>query len=110
MKLNNNINTKSITHKMNKGINNITSPNLINLFIVFSLLIILLLSYLKYNKVELYSPTNYNIFDDSNQNNASSLLNNYIQNIKFKNQMQSVLDSHEAIIKNRSQQINYLLY
>ena len=109
MKLNNKINTKSITQKMNKGINNIASPTLINLFIVFSLLIILTLSYLKYNKVELYTG-NSSIINDSSQNTASSLLNNYIKNVQFKNQIQSVLDSHEAMIQNRSQKINNLLY
>jgi len=46
---------KYIKQKFLTGINNIISPSLINLFIALSLLIIVSLIYLKYNKIELYT-------------------------------------------------------
>jgi len=108
------LNTNMISKKMSKGFDNILSPTLINLFIILSLLIILILSYLKYNKVELYkSELFYDVIPDksfSEASSASSLLNNYIQNAKIKNGLQSILDTREALILSKAKTINEILY
>ena len=57
MKLNSmkSMDMKSIDNKFLKGFNNILSPTLINLFIPFSLTIIVILLYIKYKKIELFN-------------------------------------------------------
>ena len=104
----------SIKNKFSKGINTILSPNLINLFIVLSLIIILLLSYLKYNKIELYeedtatSKTIEQIFYDTDTGYIESIIKNYLNNNKKNFEMKEQLNLRQDKIKDISLEINNL--
>jgi hypothetical protein len=113
----------SINKKFSQGFNNILSPSLINLFIALSLLIILALIYLKYNKLELYqnptttkaTPTRTyaNIYQanlNTDTGYMSSIVNNYIKSKKVKNNLQDILNIREQKIQNIASEINKLLY
>lgn len=108
----------SIDKKFAKGFNNILSPTLLNLFIALSLLIIISLSYLKYNKIELYEDSNTKKItaDDINKINLdtdtgymSTIVKNYIKSKQVKNDMQIQLDYRENEIENISNQLNLLI-
>ena len=127
--------TNSINKKFSQGFNNVLSPSLINLFIALSLLIILALIYLKYNKLELYenptttkattktttktttketpTKTNDNIYQanlNTDTGYMSSIVNNYIKSRQVKNELQEILNLRETQIQNISSEINKLLY
>ena len=114
----------SINKKFSQGFNNILSPSLINLFIALSLLIIIALIYLKYNKIELYAdptttqrqPSATLSSDGINELNLktdsgymSTIINNYLNSIQLKNDLQLALDNREAIIQDMSEQINKII-
>ena len=115
--------TNSINKKFSQGFNNVLSPSLINLFIALSLLIILALIYLKYNKLELYqnptttkttpTKTNDKIYQaklNTDTGYMSSIVNNYIKSNQVKNELQEILNLRETQIQNISSEINKLLY
>jgi len=110
----------SINTKFSQGFNNILSPSLINLFIALSLLIIIALIYLKYNKLELYADPKapsitfsssdideFNLKTDTGY--ISEIVNKYLNSIKVKNALQSILDSREQQILDISSEINKLI-
>ena len=108
----------SINTKFSQGFNNILSPSLINLFIALSLLIIISLSYLKYNKIELYedTKTNKTTANEINKINLntdtgymSSIVRNYLRSKQIKNEMQIELDYREQQIQDISSQLNELI-
>ena len=111
----------SINKKFAQGFNNILSPTLLNLFIALSLLIIISLSYLKYNKIELYAdpttkPTTKSTNNNVNKNKfdtdtgyISTILKNYIQSKKVKNEYQIELDLREKEIEDISYQLNEII-
>lgn len=108
----------SIDKKFAKGFNNILSPTLLNLFIALSLLIILSLSYLKYNKIELYlDPIATNLTNnDTTKNNfdtdtgyISRIVQNYIKSKQVKNEFQLQLDLREKQIEDISYKLNELI-
>ena len=108
----------SINKKFAQGFNNILSPTLLNLFIALSLLIILSLSYLKYNKIELYvdPTTTRSITNDTTKNNfdndtgyISSIVQKYMKSKQLKNNLQSQLVLREKQIEDISYQLNELI-
>jgi hypothetical protein len=114
----------SINKKFAKGFNNILSPTLLNLFIALSLLIIISLSYLKYNKIELYknqikndfASNDINDINDINKINLdtdtgymTTIIQNYIKSKQVKNDMQTQLDLREEQIEDISYQLNELI-
>jgi hypothetical protein len=115
----------SINKKFSQGFNNILSPSLINLFIALSLLIIIALIYLKYNKIELYeNPTttqqqqpSVTLSSDginelnfkNNTGYMSTIINNYLNSIQLKNDFQKTLDNREKIILDMADQINNII-
>jgi hypothetical protein len=106
----------SINKKFSQGFNNILSPSLINLFIALSLLIIIALIYLKYNKIELYID-NYSVTADyinqMNLNNntgyMSSIIDNYIKSKKDNNKFKEILNDRQKNIQDISYKINELI-
>ena len=106
----------SIKNKFSKGMNTILSPNLVNLFIVLSLIIILLLSYLKYNKIELYeentatSKTIAQIFYDTDTGYIESIIKKYLYNNQTSNAMKEKLNIREKKIQDISLDINNLFF
>ena len=109
------VNNNSINKKFSKGFNTILSPNLINLFIALSLLIIMTLIYLKYKKIELYdnpTTTSFNIDQynlDTDTVYMQNIIDNYIKSIQLKNNLQVILNSRENTIQDLSKEINKLI-
>jgi hypothetical protein len=106
----------SINKKFSQGFNNILSPSLINLFIALSLLIIIALIYLKYNKIELYID-NYSVTADyinqmnlnNNTDYMSSIIDNYIKSKKDNNKFKEILNARQKNIQDISYKINELI-
>ena len=123
------INNK-LNNKFTKGFKNIFSINLINLFIVLSLVIILCLVYLKYRKIELFvctDPTDLINYPCTTQPQTTQpqttqpqipsinisdtgyirkLLNSYITNMQNKVVYQNQLNIQENTIQTLAQKIN----
>ena len=105
-----------INKKFSQGFNNILSPSLINLFIALSLLIIIALIYLKYNKIELYID-NYSVTADyinqmnlnNNTDYMSSIIDNYIKSKKDNNKFKEILNARQKNIQDISYKINELI-
>ena len=112
------INNK-ITNNFEKGFKNILSPTLINLFIILSLILILLLVYIKYKKIELFNNfirenftttvPNATLASQLSSGYIESLLNNYMKTIVNKLYYQDKLDIQENTIQSLSQKVNETL-
>ena len=126
---------KKINNKFSKGINNIFSPTLLNLFILLSLMIILSLVYLKFKKFELFdcsdptdtinypcstqaptttqSPTTTQpqngLIPEINNGYIQSMISSYMNNLQNKKYYQSKLNVQQSTIQTLAQQINNTL-
>ena len=106
-----------INNKFTKGINNIFSSTLINLFILLSLIIILAIIYLKNNKIDLFGcpdPSDSTCTTIGNPITTKYIDNGYIQKmintynkkIVDKTKYQDILNIQEKTIQTLAQQIN----
>ena len=89
LKFNKIINT--INNKFTKGFSNILSQTLINLFIVFSIAIILILIYIKYKKFELFNVK---------KNNNNSFKKNLVQTIEAYDEPPNIQPNNIYQLKN----------
>jgi hypothetical protein len=79
----------SINNKFAKGFNNLFNLSILNVFILLSLIIIIMLMYFKYNKIELFEETD--IF--------STIINNYISKKQLNNEFQQALNERQTTIQ-----------
>ena len=79
----------SINNKFAKGFNNLFDLSILNVFILLSLIIIIMLMYFKYNRIELFEETD--IF--------STIINNYISKKQLNNEFQQALNERQTIIQ-----------
>ena len=78
-----------------QGLNNLFSPTIINLLVMLCLIIIVGITYLQTNKIELFEGSYINSF-----------INRYIQKYANKSAQQKILDSQEQRIQTLSQQVS----
>jgi len=79
----------SINNKFAKGFNNLFNLSILNVFILLSLIIIIMLMYFKYNRIELFEETD--IF--------STIINNYISKKQLNNEFQQALNERQTTIQ-----------
>lgn len=79
----------SINNKFAKGFNNLFDLSILNVFILLSLIIIIMLMYFKYNRIELFEETD--IF--------STIINNYISKKQLNNEFQQALNERQTTIQ-----------
>jgi len=84
----------------NQGLNNLFSPTIINLLVVLCLIIIVAITYLQTNKIDLFDPT------PSKASYINSYINRYIKKIANKSEQQKILDSQEQRILALTQQVS----
>jgi Na+/H+ antiporter NhaC len=107
-----------------KGLYNLFKPSVINFILVVCIILILILIYLKYNTIDLFSiPTNtntttitnpitnttlkYNIL--SSDDYLTSFINKYINNIQQQNSYMKTLATQQQVISNLSEQVSQLI-
>lgn len=100
-----------------KGLNNLFKMTYINFIIAFCLIIILILIYLKMNKLDLFTDTSSNttttkpfistILKDNNY--LTSFINNYKNKIQEQNNYKKILATQAQTIQTLSQQVSNLI-
>jgi hypothetical protein len=89
---------------LSKGLKHLFTPTIINVIIAICLIIILILIYLKTNKLELFGAT-----DLTNNDFLSTFINKYVNKIKSQNNYMKVLATQEQTIKNLTTNVSKLI-
>jgi len=89
---------------LSKGLKHLFTPTIINVIITICLIIILILIYLKTNKLELFGAT-----DLTNNDFLSTFINKYVNKIKSQNNYMKVLATQEQTIKNLTTNVSKLI-
>ena len=104
-----------------KGLSNLLKPTYINLILAVCLIIILILIYLKTNKLDLFYGADATDATDATttkplistlltgNNNLTSFINNYISKMQQQNDYKKVLAKQEKTIQTLSQQVSNLI-
>ena len=99
------------------GLSNLFKPTYINFILAVCLIIILILIYLKTNKLELFDGTTANTATTkplistilTGNNYLTSFINNYISKMQQQNDYKKILATQEQTIQNLSQQVSNLI-